>query len=129
MFMKERVFEVRKLADRMLSSEMCDHHTISITIKNFVVRKLIVPERHERQKYIYICISRGDNNDVLVEFVRWLKTNCFRSGASSKVQLKKQLFGAVVKKKKKVNKIKKRRIKIQTEVCIGKCCLGLYSLK
>ena len=95
----ERVCEERKLADRMWSSEMCDHRTVSITIKNFVVWKLIVPERHERQKYIYICISRGDNNDVLVEFVRWLKTSCFRSGASSKVQLKTRLFEAVVKNK------------------------------
>ena len=101
----ERVCEERKLADRMWSSEMCDHHTISIIIENFVVWKLIVPERHERQKYIYICISRGDNNDVLVVFVRWIKTNCFRSGTSSKVQLKKRLFGAVVEKKI-VNKIK-----------------------
>ena len=69
----ERVCEERKLADRMWSSEMCDHRTVSITIKNFVVWKLIVPERHERQKYIYVCISRGDNNDVLVKFIRWFK--------------------------------------------------------
>ena len=49
----ERVCEERKLADRMWSSEMCDHRTVSITIKNFVVWKLMVPERHERQIYIY----------------------------------------------------------------------------
>ena len=51
----ERVCEERKLADRMWSSsEMCDHRTVSIIIKNFVVWKLMVPERHERQIYIYI---------------------------------------------------------------------------
>ena len=104
----ERVCKERKLAGRMWLSEMCYHQTISIKIVNFVVWKLIVPGRHEQQKiYIYICISRGDNNDVLVEFVGWLKTNCFRGGASSKVQLKTRLFEAVVKNKQEIKQNKK----------------------